>query len=775
MSLSLPPAMLPATGPERIMNSAGPESGDLSLRQAIRILRKRFRIILIAVGVMLGIVVLASLVLPHKYASTATVQLLNRYSDAAFSQDQSGGQESADELRTNLQTVLATLQDQQLAIETIERMKIEDLTYARGLPFWESEVIPADPAKRHPLAEDPVAREYLLKKFEDALDVRVVPDSRLIEVTYTDRDPKFAAAVTNAIVDQYFKDELGRNNASTAQATEWMGPQLEELKQRVEIAQKNLVDFQKKSGFIAVPGSASGTGAAGGSESPTLHSPLLDRMMALNQNLVQAQNNRITQEAILHVAQTQDPDAVAALISTLGSAPGAAAQMNDLTNLMNMRSQQSTLKQQLATASANFGPRNPHIQELNQQILFLGDQIKSENARILRSAASSTAMAQASENSLRNEVSKLEQQANGLNDSTVRLSVLQQEADSTRQLYENLYTKLQESRIAEVAQATSLIGISTALPAAKPKFPNWPLNIGIGIGGGLFFGILIAFLRDSLDETISHGKELEAIAGIPVLAQIPSFAKNTLQLASTNGATDPLSLSEPKTRLTAKPFSLPGEAYRSLRATLMLSQPGAPPKILLVSSALPGEGKTTTAYNLATCLAQSGKRVLAIDADMRKRSHQKRGEGASTKGLSTLLTSSDDPFDAIVPDGSTQNLFLLLAGPMPPNPTELLGSARFAEQLKKLRQDYDHIVIDSPPASFLADALLIAPLVDGVLATVRSGRSSKTTVLRFIESMRLSKANLIGFVLNDIDIKSSDFHEIYGYYGSGGYAKYATN
>jgi capsular exopolysaccharide synthesis family protein len=639
------------------------------------------------------------------------------------------------------------------------------------LPIWDRSEIPQRPEDRRPLSEDSKAREFLLKRFEHALNVRVVPDSRMLTVSYADRDPKFAAAVTNAVVDQYIKDKLYRHSVTTAEASEWMGSQLDELKKRVEVAQENLTNFQKVSGFIAVPSSTPSPGGSGQVSGSELHSPLLDRLLSLNQSLVQAQNNRITQEAIYHVAKSLDPDAVATLATTLSSAPGGASQTDLFSGLLALRAQQVTLRQQLASTAGVYGAKNPHVAEINQQIAYLGTEMKTENARILASVAGSLAMARKTEDSLQTELNQMEHQADTVNDSAVRLAVLQQEADSTRNLYEDLYTKLQESRMAEETQASDISVVSRALPGHKPSFPNWPLNIGLGIGGGLFLGAILAFIRESLDDSIKTGIEMGMLTQLPVLGSIPSFEQKAFGSVSKRNQTFP-GLNETMVARTAKPQSLPGEAYRALRTTLMLSHPGAPPRTLLVASALPGEGKTTTMCNLAACFAQTGKKVLAIDADMRKPGLRKSGESDVHAGLSTVLSSDADPMTVIKPYGASVNLYLMAAGPEPPNPTELLGSARFQEVIQGLMSEFDLIVIDSPPAMLVADSALMASVVDGVVVVIRSGRSTRLTLHHFLENMRRNKANLLGFVVNDVDTDSPDFHYAFGYSGSDKYGKY---
>jgi len=470
-------------------------------------------------------------------------------------------------------------------------------------------------------------------------------------------------------------------------------------------------------------------------------------------------------EAVYRVAQTQDPNAIAAMATSLSTGTGGGGgQMNMLSGLLALRAQEIALKQQLAATSNAYGPKNPHVTELNQQIDYLHMEMKQEDDRILATAASNLKTAQESEDETKKEVDDLTRQADGINDSAVRLAVLQQEADSTRALYEDLFTKLEEARMAEETQASNVAVISNALPSAKPKFPNWILLIPVGIGGGLVLGVIAAFVRENLDDTIVTTTQIESVTRVAVLGLIPLFEQSVTRAGSKTppaGALPPIFSDS----VLNEPSSQAAEAYRSLRTTILLSQPGSPPRKLLLTSALPREGKSTTCYNLAASFAMMGKRVLLVDADMRRPSLHVRAGVPNTTGLSALLTSSADPNEAIIQLPAVENFFLLPAGVTPPNPTELLASPVFGELIDSLTTQFDHVFIDSPPALLVADPVIIATKVDGVIVIVRSGSATRPTLLRVTENMIRNKANLLGFVLNAVDTQSSDYYHSYGYYG----------
>jgi capsular exopolysaccharide synthesis family protein len=768
--------------PDRVVPDDGLENQDLSLRQAIKVLRKRYRIILAVAAATLLLIVLALIILPPSYSPVSTIelkqnstgQLSGELNEVASSLTGGGG----GDLKTDLQTAISTFQDQQIGIEVLERMHFEDRAAEKKASFFSKSSIP-DKAHRLPLREDPATREMLLEEFEKKLTVERIPDTRLLQVTYKNRDPKFAAAVTNAVVDQYVKDELARRNFSTTQASEWMAGQLDDLRKQVETAQRNLVDFQKKSGFIVVPsmgnsgGGSPGHAVGGSSSGPALQSPLLDRLLSLNQALVAAQANRITQEAVYRVVQTGDANAIAAISTSLAASSGGtggaggSVQGNSLSALVALRQQQILLKQQLAANFDVYGAKNPHSVELRQQVAYLDTEMKEEIARLLDTSASTLKIAKDTEAGVRREVGDLEHQADGINDSAVRLSVLQQEADSTRLLYEDLYTKLEESRLSQETQSSDISVISEALPGAKPKFPNWPIGIAIGIFGGLTLGVVTAFFKESLDDSVVTSVQIESMTQMPVLGSIPKFEN----VSSLPAGKDRSKLPPASTSVLAEVNSQAGEAFRALRTALLLSQAGSAPRTLLVTSPLPSEGKSTTCYNLAVSFAMLDKRVLMIDADMRKPTLHRRINKLNNQGLSTLLTSPSDPADTILRDPNVENLSVILAGPTPPNPTELLGSSIFTSLIDNLSKQYDLVLIDTPPTMLVADSVIVSTAVDGVVIVVRAASSTRLTVLRTLESLQRNKANVMGFVLNFVDTKSSEYYYAHGYYGGNYYGE----
>jgi len=304
-----------------------------------------------------------------------------------------------------------------------------------------------------------------------------------------------------------------------------------------------------------------------------------------------------------------------------------------------------------------------------------------------------------------------------------------------------------------------------------PTEPNIPRNLGFGFVLGLSTGIGLAFLLEGIDNTVRTPEQAQAISGLPSLGMIPLGSKNNSESNSRGLAVAP-SKETVELITQSRPQSQMAEAYRALRTSLLLTSVGAPPKIILITSALPQEGKTTTSVNTATVLAQKGTRVLLIDADLRRPSiHKALGLGPRI-GLSNVLTGGAVLPEAIVRSSLLPNLFALPAGTPPPNPAELLASAQMVEVLAELRQHYDHIVVDTPPTLSVTDAVVLSTRADAVVLVIRCGQTTKPALRRSREILAQVNARVAGVLLNAVNLDSPDYYYYYEYQGKYGHRYY---
>lgn len=745
------------------MLPGGLESNDLSFRQAIRIVRKRKHVVILATLILGALALCMSVILSPYYRATAAIEIEKNQNDL------SGGSlgelastlSGEDDVKTQIQTEVSILESDDLGIETIERTHFEDHQKAEHHLFGFSERLPQE--RGLPLGRAPRARETLLKKFESNLTITPIPDTRLIQVEFEDPDAKFAADTTNAFIDQYIQDRLQRRNSSTQQATGWMSGEIDDLKKQVQSSQQKLIDYQRQSGLIVMPTASGQSSGQPGGSGPTVTSPVLDRLTQLNSDLVAAEANRITLESLYRLAQSGNVDELANIGTGLQSSGSGTSQGGLFDGLLALRLQETTLSLQLASTLQTYGPKNPHLVDLDNQLGTLKQRMNEEVKRIVNSTKMNYEAALQAENGVRTVYLAEEQKAYKMNDSAIRLAVLQQEADSTRTLYEDLYTKLQESKLSEGTQSSNVAIISGGLIPYKPSHPKKILNTAIGLVAGFILGVLLAFLLDSLDDSVSSVDDVEKLAGAPVLAAIPQFVGSSVSLLGRRVAA-PL-VPGPDGNAKRKSDSEVSEAYRTLRTAILLSQPGAQPRTLLVASAIPGEGKTTTCYGLGMCFASLGSRVLLIDADMRRPALHHLANTSNKHGLSTLLTSKSNSQESICEDPTFKNLFILPAGPAPPNPADLLASGVFTDLLASLSAQYDLVLIDTPPALMVADASIVSVKVDQVLIVLRWSSTPRSALSRVFGKFRRNRAKVLGAVMNATDTKSSEYYYDSGYYG----------
>jgi capsular exopolysaccharide synthesis family protein len=431
-----------------------------------------------------------------------------------------------------------------------------------------------------------------------------------------------------------------------------------------------------------------------------------------------------------------------------------------------LREKENDLNTQYAQATTQFGSAYPKVVELSNQLKQVRTEIAAEETRVQHGARDEYLAAVQREMLLTTAFDKQKQEANQLNESSIEYSVLKRDADSNRQLYQDLLQRLKEAGVSAGLRSSNIRVVDVARPPTFPIKPNVPRNIEFGFMFGLACGIGLAFVLESLDTSVRNMEQLSAISALPALGTIP------LQLSSGSSLRKRLkaiSAEAEKSALPAlvtftRPKSEAAEAYRALRTSILLSSFGAPPKVILVTSALPQEGKTTISANSALVLAQRGSRVLLIDADLRRPGIDRLFGFRSRGGLSTLISGVDKIEDVIVPSTQVPNLWILPAGPIPPQPVELLGSTVMRDHMTRWREEFDHIIIDTPPCLSVTDAVVLSPAADRIILVARAGKTSKPALRRACELLLHVNGRVMGIVLNALDLRSSDDH----YYAYGG-------
>jgi capsular exopolysaccharide synthesis family protein len=562
--------------------------------------------------------------------------------------------------------------------------------------------------------------QRLLVRFDDSLVVKVMPSTEVIEIRFRNSDPVLATATANAIIDEYVKRNFQVRVAGTAQVSHWLSKQLEEIRSSTTAAQERLADFQRDNGLLGVD------------ESDNI---VTDRLKKLNEELTQAEADRIVKEGRYRLALSGNPELIDSTLSN--------------TTLQALRTQQADLEAQYSQLSSKFDRRYPKLRELQSQLSLLNAEIKNEGSNIETRLGNEFKAAAKAEHMIRGDFERQKEQAYKLNEHVAQYAILKHEVESGQQLYDTLQLKLKEAGIASGLTSSYVNVIDRAQVADKPVEPKKALYLALGLGGGLFGGLLLGFIRDASDDTVRTSDELESITALPELASVPFMAalankdkraKRPRPLLSLHSTFSPIALQEPNS---------PGvEAYRALCSTILLSSLGNSLKILVVTSATPGEGKSTVSCNLATALAQRGRNILLVDADMRCSSmHSQLGVRS---GLSTMCAARAADHPRYQPIANLPNLHVVPAGMRPTDPMGVLDSARMQELMTAWRKDYDLVVIDTPPILPFADALVVAARADGVILVARSGISRSKALLRARHVLVRSGVHILGVVLNAV-------------------------
>jgi capsular exopolysaccharide synthesis family protein len=629
-----------------------------------------------------------------------------------------------------------------MALQVIRQLNLDKRPEFGGRADQKQANLVADP-----LQTDSNRTSGLLGAFRGNLRVTLIPNTRIIEIHYNSTDPQLAASVVNTLAATYVEQNFKTKFESTMQASDWLSKQLVDLQMKVETSQEKLVRYQKEHEIL------------GTDEKTNIITEKLDE---LNREMTAAESDRMQKEAVYRQTQSSDPEVVAAAIiaDTTGSAASTVSNLLD-----KLRDQQASIRIQIADLSTQFGPSYPKIAQLNNQVKEIDRQLQAETEKAVDHLKGLYLAALQRENMLQGSFDKQKQEANKLNESAIEYSILKRDLDSNRTLYEGLLEKLKEAGVTAGLRSNNFRIIDAARVPTAPSEPNIPRNLSFALVLGVISGVGLAFLLENMDNTVRTPEQAQAVSALPSLGMIPLGSKSGNHGPAGKRLTLTASKEVVETVTLVRPQSQMAESYRALRTSLLLSNLGAPPKVIMVTSARPQEGKTTTSINTAIVLAQKGVRVLLIDADLRRPSvHKTLGMGPRS-GLSNVLTGSATVQQTITTSPILANLFIMPAGTPPPNPAELLASANMKDLVAELRQQFDHIVIDTPPTLSVTDAVVLSPRADATILVIRSGQTTKQALRRARDILMQVNAHVAGVLLNAVDLTSPDYYYYYEYQG----------
>jgi polysaccharide biosynthesis transport protein len=709
---------------------------DLSPREPhlydyLLILRKHQWLILSFLLTVVTIVSIATFRMRPVYIATARIEIDRENANILPFQ----GSDSYDfmmDLENYIETQSKILTSETLALQTIRNSGLA------SSPDFASGNGPSEAIATGSLANQ--KRPPEISAFLGSLSVKRVPNSRLMEVSFESTDPQLAARMVNAHLETYIEQNYRRSYEATTQASRWLAGQLDELKIKVEKSENARIEYERQNQIWGVDDKQNMT---------------TQRLGDLNKELTDAQSDRIKKQALYEFAKAGELEAV--------------PQLRNNPVLQDLQKRRSDLSVQYTDAVNQYGPNFPKVQRIQAQIKDVEERITRQSKSVIVELENDYRAALQLEELRSKALDQQKADTNVMSEKMVQYNILRREAEANKALYEGLLTKLKEAGISAGLRSSNVRIIDPAMIPSTPARPAKARNIALAFLVGLVGGIGLALLRESLDNTVKTPDDVETLARLPSLAVVPAFGDGAsskkraglLTGASSNGH-------DKRIELVAQhlPKSQVSEAFRALRTALLLSQPDHPPQVILVTSALPREGKTTAAANLAVTLAQLGDKTVLVDADLRKPGIGRLLNLGTGKyaGLSSYLAGVSSLDLVTVPHPAIPNLAAIPTGPLPPNPADLLSSHRLTDAIAELRTKYKFIVIDSPPVMAATDAVILSVQADGVLLVVRSGETPKEAFTRTRDLLISVKSHILGVVLNAVDASAPDYYYSYRYY-----------
>jgi capsular exopolysaccharide synthesis family protein len=669
------------------------------------------------VGCFLGALVIGAtltLLMTPIYTAQATLQIDREAARVIDSEDVTP-RENLIQGEEFFQTQYGLLRSRSLA----ERV-IESLGLASSDEALEAMGVEAPKGGGTAAAQAAGRRAAALKALQDNLSVSPVRGSRLVAVGYDNPNPVVAARIANGFAENFIQSNLDRKFESSSYAREFLEERIAQTKERLESAERQLVAYAANQQIINVGEPSEGTASSGATESLTSNN-----LVALNGALARTRAERVAAEERWRSASTSD-------LMTL-------PEVLQNPTIQRLTEQRAVLDAEYQQKLSLYQPDYPEMVRLKARIDEADSQIRSIAANIRSSIRSQYEISANQERSLQAQVTGLTGDVLDLRDRSIQYNILQRELDTTRTLYEGLLQRYKEVGVTGGVTANNIAIVDLASPPREPSKPSMMLNMALAALLGLGLGFLAALLLEALDETVATPDDVEKKLAVPVLGVIPLLDK---------GQTTSDALADIRSGFA--------EAYYSLRTALQFSTPDGAPSSLLVSSARPAEGKSTTAYAVALNLARVGKRVLLVDGDLRNPSMHRIIGVENERGMSNLLSGSAD-LASVVQRTREENLFFIPCGPLPPNPAELWGGDRLHQFLAEARNNFDHVFFDGPPVLGFADSPLLAAAVQGVLFVLESRGTRRGQARGALRRLQVGRAHLLGTVLTKFNAKSTSY------------------
>jgi len=675
-----------------------PDEEQVHLRDYLDVLRRRKWVAIVFLVVVVATVTIGSFIVSPKYKATATIQIGNENPNVLTFKDIYQIERPDDDY---YQTQFNILKSRALAQRVIGSISKENKNAISS--FFTDD------------SSDQSEKDLELQNaFLDNLEVDPIKNSQLVDVSFIALDPTFSAMIANKIASEYIDFTLDNKLNATRQARKWLEKQIEELQGQLESSEEKLNDYVARNQIIFL------------NQEKDYESVLTKQLSELSTTLSSATAERIKNETLFREIDQSGKNAQVLLDSPV---------------IQSLIKEKAKLETEYADLSQLYKPDYPKMVRLTEQISKIGAQIENEKKAIIESVEMNYRTSVKREEKISSTIDDLQNKTVELQKKLVQYQILQREVETNRELYESLLQRLKEVGVSASLSASNIIILDHADVPIKPHFPRKGLNIAVSIIIGLFGGVFLAFFVEYLDNTIKNHEFIEKKVHLPILGLIPVSEEKDSTLRLTYGKSGVLA-----------------EAFRSIGTYIQFASVSRPPKTMLVTSPLEQEGKTTLSMNLSKHLVDFMGKGLIIDADLRKpQIHRILGMNNSI-GLSSYL-SGHVSREEIIRQSTFEGLDVITSGPIPPNPSELLGSALMRKLVDYLETQYDFIILDSAPVLGMSDSLIVSTFVDGVVVVVFAGKTPKDTLIQTKKMLNGVNAKIIGTVLNGIDKKTH-----YGYY-----------
>ncbi len=669
------------------------------------------------------------------YRATATILIEPAKQKVVSVEEVYGGFGSS---REHYQTQVELIKSHEVALRTIIKLRLYDKPEfdprapKRGIAALLESIgfsTSRDPAEWN---EETLAKA-VLPTFTKHLSIEPIRLSELVTISYESPNAELASQVANAVANSYIETDLDARYEMTHQASVWLQGRLKSLKDKLTESEDALQTYREKKGIADVKGATqSGAGEA---------------VQQLTMQLVTARARRAEAEnAFKAIKGAQASGELSSLPAVLRSPMVAEA-----------KKQESEAERKMSEVAQRYGKQHPKFVQAAGELATAHDNVNRQVDMVVAGITQEFEAARGTERALEGTLANARSAIVGLNRQEFGLNVLERDAESNRQMYDMFIKRGKETNVASDLQSTVARIVDPAAVPARPIKPNKPVVIAVALVLGSLIGMMIALMLDLLDNTLKRTEDVEMRLKQPILTVLPKLSKDELDRTVSG------------TQVLTVPNSIYSEAIRSARTGVLLSSVDLPKRILLVTSSVPGEGKTTFSANLALAHAHT-KKTLLIDADMRRPSIGKAfGLEPSAAGLSDLV-SGTAKFSECLHTLKDTNLAFLPSGPIPPNPLELLHSEKFKHTLEMLTSIFDIIIIDSPPVELVSDALVIASQVTGVIFVTKAMSTPYPLARKAIRRIRRANGSILGVVLNALDFKKAEKYygeySVYGKYDS---------